>query len=163
MLACILRIHSFLLIYCSRKSCVESKPLEFRNTFLCLSIFLSCAYFTTKQFFLLDLFVVFVPFRLTLLTLSIQSYRYVPKWKKKACCIYGQHQLLVDAIAHNDRCPGISCNSFLLHWFTLLVGLDPFVFFLIFKFKFIDFKKTKFKFKFIDFKKTKFKFKFWKI
>ena len=41
-------------------------------------------------------------------------------------------------------------------------GLDPFIFFLIFKFKFkfIDFEKTKFKFKFIDFEKTKFKFKF---
>ena len=41
-------------------------------------------------------------------------------------------------------------------------GLDPFIFFLIFKFKFkfIDFEKIKFKFKFIDFKKTKFKFKF---
>ena len=57
-------------------------------------------------------------------------------------------------------------------------GLDPFIFFLIFefkfkfkfidfakikfkfKFKFIDFKKTKFKFKFIDFEKSKFKFKF---
>ena len=46
----------------------------------------------------------------------------------------------------------------------LLPGLDPFIFFLIFKFKFkfkfIDFEKIKFKFKFkfIDFKKTKFKF-----
>ena len=39
-------------------------------------------------------------------------------------------------------------------------GLDPFIFFLIlkFKFKFTDFKKNKFKF--IDFEKTKFKFKF---
>ena len=35
-------------------------------------------------------------------------------------------------------------------------GLDPFIFFFIFKFKFIDFEKIKFKF--IDFKKTKFKF-----
>ena len=33
-------------------------------------------------------------------------------------------------------------------------------FFLILKFKFIDFEKTKFKFKFIDFEKMKFKFKF---
>ena len=32
--------------------------------------------------------------------------------------------------------------------------------FLIFKFKFINFKKTKFKFKFIDFEKTKFILKF---
>ena len=49
-------------------------------------------------------------------------------------------------------------------------GLDPFILFLIFKFKFIDFKKTKFKiidfekpklkFKFIDFAKVEFKFKF---
>ena len=51
-------------------------------------------------------------------------------------------------------------------------GLDPFVLFLIFKFKFkfidlkknkfkfIDFKKTIFKFKFIDFAKVEFKFKF---
>ena len=31
-------------------------------------------------------------------------------------------------------------------------------FFLIFKFKFIDFEKIRFKFKFIDFEKTKFKF-----
>ena len=37
-----------------------------------------------------------------------------------------------------------------------LTGLDPFIFFLIFKFKFIDFEKIKFKF--IDFKKPKFKF-----
>ena len=36
--------------------------------------------------------------------------------------------------------------------------MDPFIFFLIFKFKFIDFEKIKFEFKFIDFKKTKFKF-----
>ena len=34
--------------------------------------------------------------------------------------------------------------------------LDPFILLLIFKFKFVDFKKTKFKV--IDFKKTKFKF-----
>ena len=39
-----------------------------------------------------------------------------------------------------------------------LPGLDPFILCLIFKFKFIDFKKTAFKFKFIDFEKTKFKF-----
>ena len=49
-------------------------------------------------------------------------------------------------------------------------GLDPFIFFLVFKFKFkfIDFEKIKFKFidfektkfKFIDFEKSKFKFKF---
>ena len=37
-------------------------------------------------------------------------------------------------------------------------GWTHLFFFLIFKFKFIDFEKTKFKFKFIDFKKTKFKF-----
>ena len=49
----------------------------------------------------------------------------------------------------------------------LHLGLDPFIFFLILKFKFIDFGKTKFKFidfektkfKFIDFEKTKFKYK----
>ena len=41
-------------------------------------------------------------------------------------------------------------------------GLDPFIFFGIFKFKFkfIDFEKAKFKFKFIDFAKVEFKFKF---
>ena len=39
----------------------------------------------------------------------------------------------------------------------LLVGLEPFILFLIFKFKFIDFEKTVFKF--IDFAKTEFKFK----
>ena len=38
--------------------------------------------------------------------------------------------------------------------------LDPFILFLILKFKFIDCEKTKFKFKFIDFEKSKFKFKF---
>ena len=38
-------------------------------------------------------------------------------------------------------------------------GLDPFILFLIFKFKIIHFEKTKFKFEFIDLKKkTKFKF-----
>ena len=36
------------------------------------------------------------------------------------------------------------------------VGLDPFIFFLILKFKFIDFEKMKFKL--IDLKTTKFKF-----
>ena len=35
-----------------------------------------------------------------------------------------------------------------------------YLFFLILKFKFIDFKNTKFKFKFIDFEKSKFKFTF---
>ena len=42
----------------------------------------------------------------------------------------------------------------------LLTRVGSIHFFLIFKFKFIDFEKIKFKFKFIDFKKTKFKFKF---
>ena len=37
---------------------------------------------------------------------------------------------------------------------------DSFILFLIFKFKFNDFEKTKFKFKFIDFAKVEFKFKF---
>ena len=40
----------------------------------------------------------------------------------------------------------------------LLTMVGSIHFFLIFKFKFIDFEKIKFKF--IDFKKTKFKFKF---
>ena len=58
----------------------------------------------------------------------------------------------------------------LLWEYYLSPGLDPFILFLIFKFKFkfIDFKKTKFiftdfektKFKFTDFEKTKFKFIF---
>ena len=40
----------------------------------------------------------------------------------------------------------------------IVAGLNPFIFFFNFLFKFIDFEKTNFKFKFIDFKKTKFKF-----
>ena len=51
---------------------------------------------------------------------------------------------------------GPLCPPWRRHW------LDPFILFLIFKFKFkfIDCEKTKFKFKFIDFEKSKFKFKF---
>ena len=57
---------------------------------------------------------------------------------------------------------GPLCPPWRRHW------LDPFILFLIFKFKFIDCEKTEFKFidfekskfKFIDFEKSKFKFKF---
>ena len=49
-----------------------------------------------------------------------------------------------------------STGTSFLNMFQL--GLDPFVFFLILKFKFIAFEKTKFKFKFIDFEETKSKF-----
>ena len=56
--------------------------------------------------------------------------------------------------------PVTAVNMFSCFYSEVAIRFGSIHFVLIFKFKFIDFKKTKYKFKFIDFAKTDFKIKF---
>ena len=87
------------------------------------------------------------------------------KFDKSYLIKSAQHVRFFTRILRNYSKSFLGISHFFLEFFlnslVWQLGLDPFIMFLIFefKFKFIDFAKTEFKFKFFDFAKVEFKLK----